>query len=98
MLYCVYAVDKPNALETRLANRAAHLEWAAGFMDQIKMAGPLLGDDGETMAGSMFVMEYDGTLEDLRAFFVNDPYNQAGLFESVTIRPYKALLGENAQK
>jgi len=98
MLYCVYAVDKPNSLEIRMGARPAHLEWASAFMDKIKMAGPLLSDDGETMAGSMFVMEHDGTIEELRAFFVNDPYNQAGLFESVTIRPYKALLGENAQK
>lgn len=96
MLFVVYAVDKPGALQVRLDNRPAHLEWAAGFMDKIKIAGPMLGDDGESMAGSMFVVEYDD-LESLRALFKNDPYNQAGLFESVTIRPFKALLGEAAQ-
>ncbi len=97
MLFSVYAVDKPNSLQTRLDNRQAHLEWAAGFMDKIRIGGPMLSDDGESMAGSMFVMEYD-SLEALRALFENDPYNKAGLFESVTIRPFKALLGAAADK
>ncbi len=96
MLFTVYAVDKPDSLQIRLDNRQAHLEWAAGFMDKIKIGGPMLADDGEAMAGSMFVMEYD-SVEALRDLFKNDPYNKAGLFESVTIRPFKALLGAAAQ-
>ena len=37
---------------------------------------------------------------DLQAAYdwcANDPYGKAGLFESVTVRPYRALLGKSKQ-
>ena len=92
-LFTVYCVDKPDALDVRLANRAAHLEWAGGFSDRIRMAGPMFADDGETFAGSLFVIDF-GSKAEVEAWAANDPYAKAGLFQRVEIRPFRWLLGD----
>lgn len=92
-LYLVNARDKANSLGLRLSNREAHLAWAAGFRDRIAMAGPVLKEDGETMAGSTFVIRFD-SLDEAKAWAAEDPYAKAGLFERTEIVPFKWLLGE----
>ena len=42
------------------------------------MAGPVLSDDGETMIGSTFVIEFD-SLDEAKAWAAEDPYAKAGL-------------------
>ncbi|MEM9739328.1 MAG: YciI family protein [Pseudomonadota bacterium] len=91
--YLVYCVDKPGALDVRMANRPAHLEWAKSYPDRILMGGPVFASDGETFAGSVFVIEGD-SLKDIESWAEEDPYAKAGLFERVEIRPYKWLLGD----
>lgn len=91
-LFLINARDKAGSLDVRLANREAHLAWASTFADQIAMAGPVFLDDGTTMAGSTFVIEF-GTLADAQDWAANDPYAQAGLFERVEIIPFRWLLG-----
>ncbi len=92
-LFLINARDKANSTELRLANRAAHLEWAGTFGDRIAMAGPVLSEDGETMRGSTFVIEFD-TLADAQAWAKDDPYAKAGLFETTEIIPFKWLIGD----
>ena len=77
-----------------MANRPAHLEYLKGFMSQIKLAGPLLADDGETMIGSLFVIEAANKAE-AEAFSAGDPYRKNGVFESVSIRPFRKALPAN---
>jgi uncharacterized protein len=91
--YLLNARDKPNALELRMANRQAHLDWAKSHANSILMAGPVFADDGETFAGSTFVVEFE-TLEQVEAWAAQDPYAKAGLFHSVEIMPFKWLLGD----
>ena len=92
-LFLVNARDKANSLDLRLANRESHLAWAAEFRGRIAMAGPVLLEDGETMAGSTFVIEFD-TLEDAKSWAAEDPYAKAGLFERTEIVPFKWLIGD----
>ncbi|MEO0983550.1 MAG: YciI family protein [Pseudomonadota bacterium] len=92
-LYLVNARDKAGALDLRMATREAHLAWAGAHADKILMAGPVFLDDGETMAGSTFVLEMD-SLAAVRAWAAEDPYAQAGLFETVEIRPFRWAIGE----
>ena len=54
--------------------------------------GCLYTDDGETFAGSTFVVVFD-TLDEAKAWAAEDPYAKAGLFETVEIRPFRWLLG-----
>ena len=90
-LFHVMALDKPGALDLRLENRAAHLEWAKAAGDTVRMAGPLLADDGESFIGSVFLIEAESE-EALKAFQAEDPCVKAGLFQTVDIRPFKLVI------
>lgn len=90
-LFHVMALDKPDALDLRLENRAAHLEWAKAAGDTVHMAGPLLADDGESFIGSVFLIEAESE-EALKAFQAEDPYVKAGLFQTMDIRPFKLVI------
>lgn len=91
-LYVLVCNDKPDSLELRLANREAHLAYARGFADRLKVAGPLL-DEAGNMAGSLLILEAE-SLEDARAFNLDDPYQKAGLFTSVQVTAFKATIGD----
>lgn len=90
MLFVISCNDKPNHLHVRLANREAHLEYAGRFADQMIMAGPYLDDAGD-MTGSMLIMDFPDEAAAL-AFTEKDPYNTAGLFESVSVRAWKKVI------
>jgi uncharacterized protein YciI len=60
------------------------------------MAGPLLADDGETMIGSLFVIEAEDAAA-VERFRAADPYVRAGLFDRVEVHPFRWLLGGDQQ-
>ncbi len=90
MLVALIAKDKPDALQTRLDNRSAHLEYieTTGVVAQ---AGPLLGD-GDQMIGSLIILDV-GNLAQAESWADNDPYAKAGLFESVELIQWKKVVG-----
>ncbi|MBC7952897.1 MAG: YciI family protein [Rhodospirillaceae bacterium] len=90
-MFVVHCQDKPGALQIRLDNRAAHLEFLKANMDKVVMAGPVQTDDRTGMVGSVLVMDFAERAE-LDAFLANDPYAKAGLFAAVTVLPYKKVL------
>lgn len=92
-LYLINARDKADSSELRLATRQAHLEWAGEARHKIAMAGPVLSDDGETMFGSTFVIEFD-SLDEAKTWAAEDPYAKAGLFERTEIIPFIWLIGD----
>ena len=90
MLFALMAHDKPGALEVRKANRDAHLAYIEDT-GAVAQAGPLLDGAGE-MCGSLVILD----LPDLAAaesWAAGDPYAKAGLFETVTIQPWKRVIG-----
>lgn len=90
MLVALIAKDKPGALQTRLDNRAAHIDHikASGIVAQ---AGPFLDADGQ-MCGSLVILEVEDIAE-ARAWADADPYARAGLFESVELIPWNKVVG-----
>lgn len=87
MLFAIHALDRAGALPTRLANYDAHkafLSDTAGFGVKIVMSGPLVADDGETMIGSLFLIEAPDRAA-VEAFNHADPFAAAGIWEKVTI-------------
>ena len=96
MLFIIHAIDKPGHLQVRMDNRPAHLDWTKTFADRIRVAGPMLAEDGETLVGSCFIMEGESVTE-LEMLFADDPYVKADLFETISIRPFRALLGNWAE-
>jgi uncharacterized protein YciI len=87
MLFAIHAVDKPGALETRLAKYDAHkafLSDTSAFGIRIVMSGPLTADDGSTMIGSLFLVEAPDRAA-VERFNGADPFHHAGIWERVTI-------------
>lgn len=89
-LFAIVCRDKPGALETRLATRAKHLEYLAESK-VLKLAGALLGDDGNPV-GSILIVEADD-ISAAQAQADNDPYTAADIFESVEINPWRLAVG-----
>jgi uncharacterized protein len=88
--FVLHCLDKPGALELRLANRPVHLEHLRGLGDNILLAGPLLDASGQPM-GSLIILDApDGAAA--AALAAGDPYAKAGLFASVTITPFRKTL------
>ena len=89
MLYVLICNDKPDSEELRKSVRDSHLNHLQNY--DVRFAGPMLSDDAETMIGSIIVIEGDSR-EVAQSFADNDPYQQAGLFADVTIRPFRQVL------
>ena len=90
MLVALFARDKAGALETRLANREAHIAHLkeSGVVAQ---AGPLLDDEGQ-MCGSLVVLDVEN-MAAAQAWADADPYAKAGLFENVTLIQWNRVIG-----
>jgi uncharacterized protein YciI len=89
MPFVLLCHDKPGALQTRLDNRAAHLAYldASGV---VMFAGPFI--EGGNPVGSMVVVDLPD-MAAARAFAEADPYARAGLFERVSIREWRKVIG-----
>ena len=91
MTFVLYCVDKADHGHVRAENRPAHLDYLKSNLERIVIAGPMTSDDGETVKGSVIVVN-DAERSAAEDFAANDPYTKAGLFESVTITAYKKVL------
>ena len=87
MHYVVHCLDHDGAVEKRLSLYEAHKAYLAQAPVKTVISGPLLADDEETMIGSCFVLEAD-SIEEVEAFNRDDPFAQAGLWKTVSIRPF----------
>ncbi len=87
MHYVVHCLDHDGAVEKRLANYDAHKAYLAAAPVKTVISGPLLADDEQTMIGSCFVLEA-GSLAEVQAFNANDPFAKAGLWKTVSVRPF----------
>ena len=90
MLIALIAHDKPGHLQTRKDNREAHLAYieATGVVSQ---AGPLLSETGE-MQGSLVILDVED-MASAQDWARNDPYEKAGLFETVTLTRWNRVIG-----
>ena len=98
MFYAIIAEDVANSLENRLAARPAHLERLNALLDagRLILAGPHPAidteDPGEAgFSGSLIVAEFN-SLEDAQSWADDDPYQHAGVYASVTVKPFKKVL------
>lgn len=98
MWYMIYAVDAPGTLKQRLKSRPDHLARLNALKDQgrLLIAGPTPAIDNEDpgeagFTGSLVVAEFT-SLEDAQAWADVDPYIAAGVYQEVTVKPYKKVL------
>lgn len=97
MLFVVFCIDKPYSTALRSVTRDEHLKFVAGSGAMVRIAGPLMSDDGAKMAGSLLVVEAE-SLEAAQEWQAGDPYQKAGLFEHVDIRPWKWTFADGAPR
>ena len=95
MLYVIYAEDIANSLEKRLSVRPAHLARLQLLHDEGRLltAGPMPAVDSNDpgaagFSGSTVIAEFE-SLEAAKSWADADPYIAAGVYEKVTVRPYK---------
>ncbi|TJZ69029.1 YciI family protein [Chitiniphilus eburneus] len=97
-LYAIVGTDHPDSLSNRLSVRPAHL----GRLEALKSEGRLVlagpfpavdaADPGAAgFTGSLVVAEFE-SLEVARAWAEADPYCGAGVYESVSVKPFKHVL------
>ena len=90
MLIALIARDKPEHLQTRVDNRAAHLAYIEET-GAVAQAGPLLDQNGD-MAGSLVILDVED-MTAAEAWAAADPYKLADLFESVELITWKKVIG-----
>ncbi len=88
MLFAMICKDKPAHLNVRMETRPAHVDHLNRLNAEgtLKMAGPFLNDEDKP-CGSLVIVEAE-TLDAARALADSDPYAQAGLFETVEVKPF----------
>ncbi|MCH7817414.1 MAG: YciI family protein [Proteobacteria bacterium] len=98
MYYAIMSEDIENSLLKRKSARPAHLDRLNKLADQdrLMLAGPHPavdrpdpGKDG--FSGSLVIAEFD-SLEQARAWADADPYVAAGVYQKVTVKPFKRVL------
>jgi uncharacterized protein YciI len=95
--YAIIAEDREESLEQRLATRPAHVERLNAMQadGRLLLAGPHPAIDNEDpgpagFTGSLVVAEFD-SLEAAREWADQDPYVLAGVYQRVTIKPFKKV-------
>lgn len=97
MFYAIMATDKADSLSARLTARPDHLARLQALQDagRLLLAGPHpaidAADPGSAgFSGSLVVAEFT-SLEQAQAWTDADPYVVAGVYEQVTIKPFKRV-------
>ncbi len=93
MLFIAICVDKPHSMEKRLENRPAHLAYLKTLGAKVKIGGAMLADDLKTPVGSMLIFEGESQIE-IWSILAEDPYQRAGLFDTVTVKPWRQAVGQ----
>lgn len=97
MYYAVICQDVENSLEKRMSVRPDHVARLEALRDEGRLltAGPHPKIDSEDpgsngFTGSLIVAEFE-SLEAAQAWADADPYIAAGVYEQVTVKPYKKV-------
>jgi uncharacterized protein len=96
MYYAVWATDKPGTLSARLQARDAHrarLREPGAHSIKVVAGGPTLSESDASMNGSLLVIEAE-SIDAVRRFVADDPYQLAGVYAHVEVRPWQWGLGQ----
>lgn len=98
MWYAIIAEDTPNSLEKRLSTRPEHLARLHALQDsgRLLLAGPFPAIDSTNpgpagFSGSLIVAEFP-SLEEAKQWANNDPFVSAGVYQHVTVKPFRKTL------
>jgi len=80
--------SKPDTLETRGRLKPAHDQYWEKFLPALRLAGPMLSDDGESRLGQVLLLDVAdrSAAEDI---VTQDPFFAAGLFTDLVVRRFR---------
>lgn len=97
MLYAIIGEDVMDSLEKRKQVREQHIKRLQQLQDEGRMvlAGPNPKIDSDDpgpagFTGSIIIAEFE-SLEAARSWADADPYLEAGVYASVTVKPFKQV-------
>ena len=90
MIYMFHLIDRPDAGELRQRVRPEHKAYLAQVAERIAFAGPLLGDDGKTMVGSVLAIDFDSREAALH-WQAQEPFTKAGLYASESVLAFENM-------
>lgn len=85
--FIIHCLDAADALPRRLEHYEAHKAYLASAPVRNIVSGPLVSDDGETMIGSLFLVEAADRAA-AEAFNAADPFRKAGVWASIHIHRF----------
>ena len=98
MYYAIISEDVDDSLSKRQSARPAHLDRLNKLADQKRLlvAGPHPAIDSMEpgaagFSGSLVIAEFD-SLEQAQAWANADPYEAAGVYKKVSVKPFKRVL------
>jgi uncharacterized protein YciI len=90
MLYALHLIDRADAAALRAQVRPEHKAYLARVADRIAFAGPLVDEDGETMAGSLLVIDFADRAA-AEAWLRDEPFTRAGVYATASVRAFRNL-------
>jgi uncharacterized protein len=90
MIYTFFLMDKPDGGALRQRVRPEHKAYLAQVAERMAFAGPLTGDDGQTMIGSLLAIDFESR-DAAQAWLANEPFTRAGLYASTSIHAFVNL-------
>jgi len=90
MLFAFHLVDRADAGDLRARVRPQHKAYLAQVADRIAFAGPLAGDDGQAMLGSLLVIDFADRAAAL-AWLSREPFTVAGLYGQTQVHAFQNL-------
>jgi len=90
MLYVLHMIDRAGAADLRARVRPEHKAYLAGVAERIAFAGPLVDEDGETMAGSLLVIDFADRAA-AEAWLRDEPFTRAGVYATSSVRAFHNL-------
>src|SRR2546421_7205625 len=99
MLFVIHATDFKDGMDSRAKFYRAHrihLDQAEQYNVDVVTAGTLIGEDGETPVGSIFVIDASDRAA-VDAFTRSDPYHVNKVWERVQIHGYNKKRGTPIQ-
>lgn len=98
MLYVIVSDDVTNSMPLRAKARPQHIARLEKLRDQGKLiiAGPCPAIDAPDsgpngFTGSVVIAEFND-IEEAKQWADSDPYVEAGVYSSVTVKPFKRVL------
>jgi uncharacterized protein len=87
-----YHSDRPGSVDLRDDMVERHWSYMDGFQAEMIARGPTMTDDGETPTGSVHILSLPGPAA-ARAFALDEPNYQAGVYRDVLLRRWRNVLG-----